>query len=191
MLSLAILLVLSLVFALLRGGSLESLAETRFRAPWLLFLGLGVQLAVDFSAPSWLEGNGGLAVILATNAAVATFLFLNRSYAGTGLAALGLLLNVLVISVNGAMPVNPSAVRDAGIETSLENVGLKHEVMDDDTVLPWLGDTIGLPKLRELLSVGDVVLALGIAWLVHAAHDGREVRGKTQHPRRVTSGACG
>lgn len=178
MLTLGILVVLMVVFALLRGGSLESLANTRFRMPWLLFAGLGVQLAADLSAPAWLEGAGGVAVIIATNLAVATFLFLNRSYAGTGLAAIGLLLNVLVISANGAMPVNPRAVRDADITESIEDASIKHEIMDEDTVLPWLGDTIGIPYIRELLSLGDVVLALGIARLVYSRMTVEGSRGR-------------
>lgn len=178
MLTLAILVVLMVVFALLRGGSLESLANTRFRMPWLLFAGLGVQLAADLSAPAWLEGAAGVAVIIVSNLAVATFLFLNRSYAGTGLAAIGLLLNVLVISANGAMPVNPRAVRDADITESIEDAGIKHEIMDEDTVLPWLGDTIGIPYIRELLSLGDVVLALGIARLVYARMTVEGSRGR-------------
>ncbi len=114
MLTLGVLVVLTAVYSRLRGGSFESLANTRFRMSWLLFAGLGVQLAADLTAPEWLEGGGGLAVIIVTNLAVATFLFLNRTYAGTALAALGLVLNVLVISANGAMPVNPRAVKRRG-----------------------------------------------------------------------------
>lgn len=178
MLTLGVLIVLMAVYARLRGGSFESLANTRFRMSWLLFAGLGVQLAADLSAPEWLEGGGGLAVIIVTNLAVAVFLFLNRTYAGTALAALGLVLNVLVISANGAMPVNPRAVRDADITKSLENVGIKHEVMDDDTALPWLGDTIGVPYIRELLSVGDVVLALGIARLIYSRMHIERTKGR-------------
>lgn len=176
--TLGVLIVLIAVYSRLRGGSFESLANTRFRMSWLLFAGLGVQLAADLTAPEWLEGAGGLAVIIITNLAVAAFLFLNRTYAGTALAAIGLVLNVMVISANGAMPVNPRAVRDADITKSLENVGIKHEVMDDDTVLPWLGDTIGVPYIRELLSVGDVVLALGIARLIYSRMHNERSKGR-------------
>ena len=43
----------------------------------------------------------------------------------------------------------------------------KHEHLDDDTILPWIGDVIGIPVAKEVVSLGDVVLALGIARLIY------------------------
>jgi hypothetical protein len=37
-----------------------------------------------------------------------------------------------------------------------------------DTKLPWLGDVIPLPRLGEVLSVGDVVLIAGTIRLIYA-----------------------
>lgn len=178
MLTLAVVVILCLVIALLQGGSLESLAATNFRVPWLLFGSLAVQVAAVVAAPEWLEGTPGLAVILGTNLATGVFLWMNRKLAGTGLAALGLVLNVIVISANGAMPVNERSAEVAGIQRSVSDAGVKHEVMDEDTILPWLGDTVPIPRAGEVLSVGDVVLALGIGRLVYSRTRGASARGR-------------
>jgi hypothetical protein len=153
--------------AVARGGSLTSLANTRLRWPGLLLGGLALQLGFDLWSPDWLGDDGELTVLLVSNAFVAIFVVANRHLAGMLLAGIGLLLNVMVIAANGAMPVSERAVDMANVERSLEDAGLKHERLTDETLLPWLGDVIGVPVLEEVLSVGDVVLTLGIARLVY------------------------
>ena len=156
------------VVARLRGGSLNDLAETTFKWNPLLVFGLVFQIVFIAWDPEWLGDAGGLGVIVISNLSVAAWLFANRALPGLGLAAAGMALNLLVIVGNGAMPVLESSARHAGVEDRLETAGLKHERLDDDTVLPWLGDAIPVPPFREVLSVGDVVLALGLARVVEA-----------------------
>lgn len=153
------------VYGLVRGGSLDGLAMTRFRFVWLLFAGLIAQVAFGIWDPAWLSEAGRLGVVLGSNALVALFLALNRQLPGMWLAALGLVLNIAVIAPNGAMPVSLEAAELAGEGPS--DLGLKHEAMTDETVFPWLGDVIPLPGMQILLSIGDVALALGIARLVY------------------------
>ncbi|HEX2051024.1 MAG TPA: DUF5317 domain-containing protein [Actinomycetota bacterium] len=154
------------LFALARGGSLEVVANTRFRAGWVLFTGLAAQIALAVWRPAWLSDDAELAVLLGSNALVASFLVANRRLPGMALAGIGLALNVAVIGANGAMPVDRAAVSGVGI--SMEGAGPKHEPLDDDTALPWLADVIPVTPTREILSVGDVFLAVGIARLVYA-----------------------
>lgn len=163
------LLALALVttIAVLRGGSLSALAATKLRWAWLLPLGLAIQIGFDVWSPEWLTESGELTVLLVSNALVAIFVILNRHLAGMLLAGLGLVLNASVIAANGAMPVSERAAETAGVSRSLDDAGLKHERLTDDTKLPWLGDVIGIPVLEEVLSVGDVVLTLGIVRLVY------------------------
>jgi hypothetical protein len=159
--------------AILRGGSLDSLAATKFRWAWLLAAGLGSQIGLELWSPSWADGGWGVVVLLASNALVAAFLAANARLPGIGLAALGMVMNVVVIAVNGAMPVSEKALERAGFEGRVEEFGVKHELLDDDTNLPWLADVIPVPG-RTIISLGDVVLALGIAQLVY-----RRTRGST------------
>ena len=156
------------VVARLRGGSVNDLAETTFRWTPVLVGGLVLQIVFIYWEPDWLGEAGGLAVVLASNAAVAVWLFANKALPGLTLAGAGMALNVLVIAVNGAMPVLERSARTAGVTRSLEDASFKHEPLDDGTALPWLGDAIPVPPFKEVLSVGDVVLALGLARVVDA-----------------------
>ncbi len=87
----------------------------------------------------------------------------------------GIALNTLAIVVNGGhMPQSPAAaaavwgadyVRNDAYSGHLENVAW----MGPDSRLPWLGDIMPLPRWLprpNVLSIGDVVLALGVGgWI--------------------------
>jgi hypothetical protein len=151
----------------LRGGSLDSLSRTKLRWWGLLVLGLGLQLLFGYWQPAWLNRAAAVATVLSSNAAIAVFVWANRHLPGMLLVGAGLLLNVIVIAANGAMPVSPGASRIAHVPRSLSDPGIKHERLDSDTALPWLGDVIPVPRLGEVMSVGDVVLAVGLGVLVY------------------------
>src|SRR5919109_747614 len=138
----------AVALGLAREGSLEALAATPLRGVWLLFCGLGLQLTASLWSPPWLTRPWALLVIVLSN--------------------LGVALNPLVIVANGVMPVSPGAARLAGIESTPGALALRHQEMTAETALPWLGDIIPMPGLREVLSVGDLLLAAGIAFLVYA-----------------------
>jgi hypothetical protein len=140
-----------------------------------------LQVTFLFWDPAWLGDGGGLAVLLTSNLAVAAWLAVNRTLPGLLLAGAGMALNVLVISVNGAMPVLEASAEKARVTQSLDE-SIKHERLDEDTVLPWLGDAIPVPPFKEVLSVGDVVLALGLCRVV----DARMMAGK--RPRHRAAG---
>lgn len=167
-LSLAIIALTALGIALWRGGSLQALADTRVRWLLLLLQGLLIQVAFDVWDPPGLTRTHALGVLLISNAAVATFVVLNLRIPGMLLIGAGVVLNTLVIGLNGAMPVSVGASSVAGVEPpSASADDLKHERLSDDTRLPWLGDVIPVPGLKEVLSVGDVLLAVGMARLVY------------------------
>jgi hypothetical protein len=177
--------VLAAVAAVLRGGSLKTLADTHFDWLWLLFAGLAVQVAAQIWAPEWLEGGAGTAVIIASNVLVVAFLLLNRQLPGMALIGVGLALNVVVIAANGAMPVSVSASRTAGVDPPPAGIAdVEHERLTDDTKLPWLADVIAIPNTHEVFSVGDVVLALGVGALVYR----RATWNK--RPRRAATGTA-
>ena len=158
--------VVAALVGLLRGGSLEALATTPFKAVPVLFASLFVQVGFDIWNPEWLSDSGDLAILLLTNAGVAAFLVLNRELPGMMLAAIGMALNVLVIAANGAMPVSAEAAEAAGLG-SIGEVGLKHELLTDATLLPFLADVIPIPVIAKIVSLGDLFLGAGIGWLVY------------------------
>jgi hypothetical protein len=168
MLTTVTLAAVAVVAGLLRRGSLDRLASTRFRFLWLLWTGFAIQIGAQIWSPDWLTETWELTVLLVSNALVAAFFISNFRLPGIVLAGMGLVLNVLVIGLNGAMPVATEASESAGIKRSLEQAGLKHELLDSNTALPWLGDVLPIPIFREVLSVGDILLASGIAYLIYA-----------------------
>ena len=179
-----VVIVVAIALAYVRGGSLDALARTRFRWVWVLFGALLVQAAFDIWDPSWLEDTADLVILVASNVGVAVFLARNWSLPGMPVASAGMLLNAIVISANGAMPVSSRSAELAGHEGPIRDAGFKHEIMGPDTLLPWLGDVIPIPVLQTVISVGDVLLALGIGWLVYR----RMTAGREEVPMRATSG---
>ncbi|MGH2819927.1 MAG: DUF5317 domain-containing protein [Actinomycetota bacterium] len=161
------------LIALARGGSLDSLAATRLRLIPLVVIGLAVEIVFEVWRPEWLSEGAALAILVLSDVLVLWFVLANRRTPGILLVGAGLALNALVIALNGGMPVSDRAVQVSGAPT-VEGDRLKHERLSSDTNLPWLGDVIPVPVLGEVLSIGDLVLALGIAQLVH----GRTLAGR-------------
>ncbi|MDQ5814904.1 MAG: DUF5317 domain-containing protein [Actinomycetota bacterium] len=159
--------VVAAIAGVLRGGSLSTLADTRFRWGWLIFAGLALQLGFDLWDPDWLTRAQATAIVLASNGLILVFVMLNRALAGMWLIGVGLALNALVIGANQGMPVSVDAAHSAGAPVPNDTSSIKHERMDDDTLLPWLGDVIPLSVGNQVLSIGDLVLAAGMGWLVN------------------------
>ncbi|MFA9430103.1 DUF5317 domain-containing protein [Egicoccus sp. AB-alg2] len=153
-----------------RGGRLGNVAEAPLHHGWLLAAGVGLQVVVDLAA-----GRGALtpgagstyALLLASQLLVVGWVVLNRHLPGLVLVAAGLAMNAVVMAANGAMPVSPEAVAALGIDGAVVPPG-KHMLLDDATRLPWLADIIPVPPIRSIISVGDIVLALGLLPLTHA-----------------------
>lgn len=153
----------------LRGGSLRALADTRFRWVALLFTGLAVQVFYDIWNPQGLSDRGALVIVLASLAAVIGFLLVNWRLPGMALAGVGLALNIVAIAANGAMPVWERALEAAGLNAPTgDKFGVKHELLSDATLLPWITDVIPVPIVGTVISIGDVILAAGIGRLVYA-----------------------
>lgn len=152
--------------AVVRGGSLENLAQTRFGWIWVLIAALVIQIGTDILGYEGLARPLAALLLAITYLGAAVFLALNRSLPGMAIAASGMMLNAIVILANGAMPVSLWAARVAGID-ELGDLGVKHEVAGPDTALPFLADVIPIPNALQIISFGDVVLGVGIAVLVY------------------------
>jgi hypothetical protein len=152
-----------------RGGRFRFLAERPLAASWLLFTGVVIQVGVDVAAARGLlpdAGWSGWVLLLLSQVLVVAFLVANRELPGVWLVATGLLLNVVVIAANRAMPVDPAAIAALGLE-GVEVPPGKHTLLTAETRLPWLADIIAVPWLRSIISLGDIVLAAGLLPLTH------------------------
>ena len=164
----SLILVLALIAGRLLGGRLSLLGELPLAWGGLLVAALLAQvsgaLASGLGPPAYTAGTVLCAVL------GLAFAYRNRHLAGVPMAALGLLLNALVVAANGAIPVSAHAAARAGV--SAEDLGIgsgsKHEAMTPATALPFLGAVIPvpIPGGREVDTPGDVLLAAGIGLLV-------------------------
>ena len=96
--------------------------------------------------------------------------------AAIGLLAVGWLLNVATMVPNGGMPVSSVALEKIGAPSDVDVTDgalFKHVPADGDTVLPWLGDVLPVAPLDAVVSVGDLVMAVGGSLLVAAGMAGR------------------
>jgi hypothetical protein len=169
---------LALLAATLIGGA--RLAQVRLRAVRLLVAAAVVQVGTSALAPA--SGFARAVALVLTTVLVGLFVYGNRMVAGTPLIGAGLLLNVVVVAANGAMPVSLSAAADAGLPRAalaLDEDAMR-EPVDDDTRLAMLGDVVPLtlPWRAQVVSPGDVLVASGVGLLLVSA-------GGRQTPRRA------
>jgi hypothetical protein len=155
----------------LAGGQLSRLADVKLRALWAVGLALAIQiLIVDVFAakvPHLLASIlHMISYILAAWVVVA-----NRRIRGLWIVALGGGLNMLAIAANnGVMPASQSAVLRAGlVETAGE---FANSATTTNPRLGFLGDVFAIPRgipLSNVFSVGDVLLVVGLAVVLHSA----------------------
>jgi hypothetical protein len=145
------------------GGRLRFVAHHRIRFWWLVVLGFGLQVAADRIDLGRLD----TAIVLGGAVALLTFAALNPNLVGIGVVSVGVAANALVIGVNGGMPVRVQAVVAAHIATPAQeaslNYGSRHHEEGAGDKLRFLDDNIPLSPFREVVSFGDLILAVGVA----------------------------
>ena len=129
----------------------------------VLALGAVLSLAVGLDT-NMLAGRFALGISLALLLAVC---LLNRHITGASVAAIGIATNLGVLLVNGYLPVSEGAVVAAGIIDfdGLDRVllGAARRWSDDATIAAWLGSAIPLAPLKDVITLGDLVTAAGLA----------------------------
>lgn len=172
-----------LLIGLLAGGRLSNLPSLRLRWPWLVLVGLVVQLLIFplFSERPLLP-YGTVPLHVLSYVLVFAFLVVNLRVRPLLLIGAGAGLNLLAIALNGGrMPASATALARAGLVGTAEQLtaaGTHGNVllMSEGTRLNALGDWLYLPQwipFATAFSVGDVAIMIGIAWLI--------VRGMRNH----------
>ena len=171
-------IILGLVAGLVAGGRLDNLLAIRLRWPLLIFVALALRLGTEAALLRDVALADQLRVpLLATAyAALVVALWVNRTRPGIGLALAGTVLNATAILVNGGyMPVWDQALSAAGM-TEADVLSPIHFVLSAVPLGEFLrhagplGDVIPvpLPAVRNVLSIGDVLLATGLAFFAFA-----------------------
>src|SRR4051794_5032746 len=159
---------IGLAAGLLLGGRLERLADLHFRWSWLAVAGLLIQVAL-FSEAGFAAADGlAPAIYILSTAAVLVAVLRNLAIAGMPVVALGALANLAAILANaGSMPAAAGALALAGLEAG----GHTNSVVLEHPALQPLTDVFAAPAwvpFANVFSVGDVLIAVGIAWAIAA-----------------------
>jgi len=178
-------LLLAVAAGLLAGLARAGIKKKPYREPelswlWLVILAVAPQLlAFHISATAgWFSDRWASAILVASQLALLGFVWVNRRLTGMKILGLGLVLNLLVISLNnGLMPLTPQTAGALFPElpastwvTGLRPGRSKNIILPlSETRLAFLSDTILLPAWfpwTRALSAGDLLIALGIFWLL-------------------------
>lgn len=154
--------VAGILLGLVSGGRFDNIKERPFRGLSLLVLAVVAQLAPQLAD---LGDAPGLALVLASYVLLLGVAVVNRAFVGMPVVAVGLLCNFAVIAVNGGMPVRADAIRtvDDTIDLDTLEFTAKRHLETDDDRLTFLGDVVPVAPLGQVLSFGDLIIALGTA----------------------------
>lgn len=152
----------------LRGGRLQNVANLQLRWPALALIGLALQ---------FVTGPGDtvpLACLYLSFVLLIVFAVANIRVVGFPVILAGVLCNLLVIGVNGGMPVSGHALEasDQGqFLGDLENNPYpKHHLATEDDLLRFLGDVIPVPTpVAQAISLGDILTYGGVGMVVVGA----------------------
>lgn len=165
----------ALAVAVLIGGDVRRLSQLRIRHLELLLAAFAAKVAVALLGTAHTQ--------IAVNAArplnvIGAFLLLavvwfNRRIPGAILFGAGLALNLIVIvAFGGRMPVllpqdaDPNSAVLALLRGGLDPL---HVALQHPQGLWFLGDILAIPSIgghSSLVSLGDLVMAAGVAWLI-------------------------
>ena len=148
-----------LLIGLVRKGRFRNLGRARVRMPYLLLVGLGIPLVHEALAEPQT-----FAVSVASLVALLAFAAVNVHLVGIVVISIGIVMNLVPLVTNGAMPVRAGALVEADLVEAGQSFELQgaRELQDGATFAGWLGDTIPLPATRQVLSFGDLVILVGL-----------------------------
>ncbi|MCB8817185.1 DUF5317 domain-containing protein [Desulfosporosinus shakirovi] len=178
-------LILALIISLLWGGKINRLGQLVLRESWLVPVALIIQSGLYWAAvrevgldSSWLVqslGTGSYFLLL-------FFTWRNRTCPGMSWITLGILLNTIVIGVNGGvMPVDRFFLPEESRKALLEGQGT-HGLMTSMTHLSFLADRFYLDILglkKQMFSVGDILIDIGVFFLLFKTMVSQDKRPKT------------
>jgi uncharacterized protein DUF5317 len=145
-----------------RRGRLRAIALTRIRHPEFLAVAIVGSLFVEVSG----AGPSGTIALVGLIAGLA-FAVVNLHLTGMAIVAVGITANLVPVALNGAMPVRPEALVEAEMITidELDRVTLDgaRELETDSTLLGILGDTYPVRPTGQVVSLGDLIMMVGLA----------------------------
>ena len=180
---------LGVLVGLLKKGSMSNLLSIKIEKAWLILASFLIQFLAQVLSVNGFEFTVrySLAVQGIAFALLLTGLCFNRKYAGMLVIGGGCVLNVLVMMLNGGkMPVSRDVLVNAGLNQALELFATggdgRHILADQSTKLLILGDIMSPPGIlsimMKIVSIGDIIVVIGLFLLVFEATAGRPLGRK-------------
>ncbi len=164
----------ALVLAVIVGGDVRRLSQIRLKHPEVLIAAIVGRAAVAILGG--LHSTGAVWVARPLNVLNALlllfFVWLNRLLPGARLFGVGQSLNLIgLVAFAGRMPVLlPAYIDPASPRLTLlaSNLDPLHVLLRQQRGLWFFGDVFVIPVLGQtsVVSVGDVLMALAVGWLV-------------------------
>ena len=172
-----------------RGEFINHITSIPIRNPWLILIAVALQIPL-LRSPTGPTDEFVVQQILfiLSHILLLVFIWLNRHTTGVLIIGGGILLNILVILINGGfMPISPETlVRiNPGSTNSDWTTGLHYGYSKDiiiekaDTNLQVLSDILIMPiaiPVRAAFSIGDIFIGFGIIYLLN--QDQKAMHGK-------------
>ena len=173
MITIAIVGGVALVVVLVTRGSFSQLLRLPIQSIWMVLVALAIQiLLASVDIPADRLDDLGFGLVMASYAFLLAFCFVNLRISMMWIIGVGIALNALVIGLNQGMPTRDNEVTTRSgrtIEEPIERTA-KHRPESDDDLLPFLGDKVRVPDpVDEVISIGDVVIGLGIILVCYQA----------------------
>lgn len=156
--------IIGILVAKFRGGKFKDLLDTKIKGLWLIILSFAIQYATMFLRPSLL-----LPAVIVSYSTLLVFCGLNIRFRGMYPIIAGIVLNFLVMLVNGGrMPVEIESAKQFAPEllpSLLAGEYGKHLAMSDSTHLNFLGDIFYLHAPYPhpgIVSLGDIIFSIGV-----------------------------
>ena len=189
MITIAIVGGVALVVVLVTRGSFSQLFRLPIQSIWMVLVALAIQILLAFvDIPADRLDDLGFGLVMASYAFLLAFCFVNLRISMMWIIGLGIALNALVIGLNQGMPTRDNEVTTRSgrtIEEPIERTA-KHRPEGGDDLLPFLGDRLQVPyPIDEVISIGDVVIGLGIILVCYQGSRVRRRRSSSLRSERT------
>ncbi|HHX77524.1 MAG TPA: DUF5317 domain-containing protein [Firmicutes bacterium] len=156
---------LGILIGWLRGGKISNIALKPVYLGSLVFIAFFLQSLLNYGAARLeLPVQAAYYLRLLSFLLLLIFAYVNRERPGLLLAGAGVFLNFLVIALNGTMPVSPRGMTAHQVDALTAGSSALHSLITSETRLSFLGDVLPLAYKGQSISIGDVLISLGLLY---------------------------
>lgn len=159
--------IVATLVSLARGGRLAHAANANLLWPWMLAVVVSLDLVARALGPGGASASLWLvAVLVVHQGLLLAFIVVNVLRPGMPVVLVGTLCNAAAVLANSGMPVSGGAIRWLGGSTETVAFADSHHLVTPLTRLVGLTDLVPIPLARSVVSVGDVLVVIGLALVI-------------------------